>query len=118
MVGIILSPDTPLEGQVGGAAAAMAIVGWLAYVRRAGIEVDGRQVVVRRYSGVNTAVDWADVSGLELVSGNSSRNKGVYVAVVHADGRRLKTSGLCARSPDSPKAQQFLDDLAAMRPPV
>lgn len=114
---VFLSPDMPLVGQVVGAAIAMVIVGWIAYARRAGIEVDDRQVIVRRYLGRSTAVPWDEVSGFELVP-NSRKHKGVFVSVVLVDGRRLSTSGLCARSPDSPRAQQFLADLAAMRPPA
>lgn len=114
--GVFLSPDMPVVGQVVGAAMAMVIVGWIAYARRAGINVDDRQVIVRPYLGRSTAVDWDQVSGFELVP-NNRKHEGVFVSVVLVDGRRLSTSGLCARSPRSPRAQQFLADLTAMRPP-
>lgn len=113
--GAALNPDVPVLGRIVCAAIAMVIGGWLAYARRAGIKVDQRQVAVRRYSGMNIAVDWDDVSGFELVP-TGGLNSSVYVAVVLTDGRRLTTQGLCAGSEDSRKGQQLIADLEAMRP--
>ncbi|WP_426573839.1 PH domain-containing protein [Aquihabitans sp. McL0605] len=112
LAGTALNPDAPWTGRIAAGAGAAVIAAVGVITRRSGIVVTPNGLIVRRYLGKETRVDWDQVENVRLVSGG----RNAYVAVEVTDGRTLRTQGLATGSTRSKWGHRVVQQIEGHRP--